>query len=195
MSDYFGPISKLQAEQVGFRDAISEGTAKQLAAAINAALLNVNKAAVGEIEYSMLTLTQFQAEKGEGWVLANGAPLPPGSLYASIIGGTNVPDLGGYFFRMKANGSVLDPNAVANNLGGFEANSVHQHLHNGVISSAEPGKFPLATNETADQTDGGTYGAAAFPVAVNLYSFTIDPSGGNESRPRCVTVNVFIKIN
>ena len=53
---------------------------------------------VGSIVHSMLTLSQFQALSGTGWVLADGGSCT-GSTYSSVTGYNTVPDVRGTFLR------------------------------------------------------------------------------------------------
>lgn len=138
-----------------------------------------NKSAVvGEIRAAMLTLTQFQQQAGSDWVLADGSSAT-GTRYNSITGNANLPDLRGMYLRGK-NNSRSD-------------------------GSQDPdGEVALGTYQ-ADQTNFGvsTYGtgsednklAAGGGSATNSFSTANFSPNVDETRPKTVVINWFIKIN
>lgn len=193
MTVYNSSFGKVQIEQTSQKSPISEGTIKQVAAAVNYYLQNIEKATIGQIEYSLLNLTQFQAEKGTGWVLANGQPVPD-SAYAALIGGS-VPDMRGRFLRMKDHGAGRDKTGERS-LGDLENNAVlsHNHPASFIDTLSQHG---LATDnvKNINTGGGGQPKTTGYPAFVSSYNFLIDHTGDVETRPRNITVNVFIKIN
>ena len=138
-----------------------------------------DRRAVGDVEQSMLTLAQFQAIKGTGWVLADGSSCV-GTTYATITGASTVPDLRGLVLRGKNNGRV-DGNQNPDGevaLGTYQADDFKSHAHS-ILRSSVLGQVA----NTVMGGGGNDYGTAA------------PTTGGNESRMKNATVNHFIKVN
>ena len=125
---------------------------------------------VGTVIHSMLTVDQFQAEASSSWILANGQDCT-GSKYTSITGFTTVPDMTGRFLRGKGTNNPDGDRP----LGEYHADKVISHNHTGGANTAAG--FAVNPNE------GATIGAGT-----GYY-------GGNETAPKSITVNIFIKIN
>ena len=136
---------------------------------------------VGDIIHSMLTEEHFIAENGAGWVLADGRTAGT-SKYATLIG-ANVPDMRGQFLRGKNNGRIdgkQNPDGdVA--VGIYTADKFKSHDHEIFPelagSSAQSGSFIQAAANDANYGSNGT-------------GFR----GDNETAPKNITVNIFIKI-
>lgn len=146
-------------------------------------------ASIGDIKASVLTELDLQAELDSTWVLADGRNVA-GSDYATLTGQTNIPDLRGMFLRGRNNGRSdgwQNPDGELN-LGQLQNDDFKIHSHNASGSfqaRSGPGGigyYGLAENSSAP---GASVGVSVF----------VDANGGNESRPRNVTVNYFIKIN
>jgi len=143
---------------------------------------------VGDIKTSIFTEAQFQAVSGDPtWVLADGRDLSvinPGSDYEAITGETILPDLRGVFLRGKNNGRAdgnENPDGDST-LGTFQDDELQAHTHS-TPHRATSGS-PFVPNHV-----GQGFG----PVDVGSVEST--STGGNETRPKNVTVNYFIKIN
>jgi hypothetical protein len=167
---------------------------------------------VGDIQESMLTLAQFQAQpgRGPGWVLADGSNCT-GSAYALITGNTNLPDLRGVFRRAKNNGRSDGNQNPAGDLalGTFQSDQIASHLH----SISDPGHFHDAhIGNTTSGSDNrfaqvvSSSGAsnvvtrnnvdANSGIVANTTGITATNAfGASETSPKAVTVNVFIRIN
>jgi len=173
-------FQKIQVEDVEFRASISESVAQRVGGVINKILDDLQKAAVGTVEMSILTEAQFQSLKGETWVLADGRNVS-GSVYHSTTGRITIPDLRGNFLR----GAV--PLAVGNQQ--FNANLSHSHT-SAFSQSGALGLAPVL------DTAGGADEISTYPARVESdFDFDLSFEGGNENRPRNVTINHFIKIN
>lgn len=141
---------------------------------------------VGDVVQSMLTEAQFQAERDGTWVLADGRSVS-GSKYETITGNANIPDLRGQFLRGKNNGRT-DGNENPDgeiDLGIFTNQKVGSHRHRTV--SAYSGKY-------GGYTLSGTRGIFAVNSGSGTADYT-DFDGGNETAPKNITVNFFIKID
>lgn len=143
-----------------------------------------NNRAIGSVEQSMLSETQFQLLNGTGWILADGRNVA-GSVYATVLGVTNVPDLRGVTLRGKNNGRV-DGNQNPDGdvaLGTFQGHAFTSHSHTINLH----GNVPAVTANPAASS-------AAFSGHQHASSAP-NTGGGNETRMRNVTINQFIKIN
>jgi hypothetical protein len=180
---------------------------------------------IGDIVTSMLTESQFQAQRNSGWVLMDGRSVG-GSKYATVTGSNTLPDARGLALRGKNNGRAdgkqnPDGDVV---LGTYQADGfgTHTHIqnahnhtqdahshtvtdpgHHHTITGGAGGAYGLprsydgnsaaVANATSTNTTGITIASA---TATNQVSTaTNQTSGGNESRPKNITVNYFIKIN
>jgi hypothetical protein len=139
---------------------------------------------IGAVQSAMLTEAQFQAQFGTGWVLARGQSVS-GSKYASITGNATVPDLRGVFLRGKNNGrSTSEGNPDGESaLGLPQADQYRSHNHAGAYPNLNASGGTGFTGTGLSSNSGGTN------------SVSLIANGGNETRPRNVTVNYFIRIN
>lgn len=179
MSNIPGSFSYIQQESLKFNQPVSEASLSAMGASINGLLSII--CPVGTILESMLTEAQFQTQLGNPspatWVLADGRSAV-GTTYQSITGFSTVPDLRGIFTRGKNNGRS-DGNQNPDGdlpLGTYTADKFASHSHTGAAAPAANGP-PAATtlNYFGNTTSGVT--------------------GGNETAPKNVTVNCFIRIN
>jgi hypothetical protein len=144
----------------------------------------VSLSAVGDVVSSLLAEAQFQVIRGNGWVLADGRSVA-GSQYQVITGASTIPDLRGVFLRGRndggsAAGARNDGNQNPDGtlpLGTFQGDMFASHNH---------GSFAVSGL-------AGSYSYQAGPYPVNNTATTA--AGGNETRPKNVTVNFFIRIN
>lgn len=136
---------------------------------------------VGDVIHSMLTEEQFLLENGAGWVLADGRSVA-GTKYAAITGNSTIPDMRGQFLRGK-NNNRSDGNQ---DKGGERALGNSQLDQVGPISG-KGGNFSIYSasgNQAA--------GFEIFNGAWQQYAYT--HNAANETRPKNVVVNIFIKI-
>lgn len=162
-----------------------------------ATLINDSFGSIGGFEDSMLTEVQFQALHGPGWILADGRSVT-GSKYHTITSNTNVPDARGIFRRGKNNGRVdgsQNPDGdVA--LGTFQADAFGSHTHS-QNSHAHTQQVPaggggagIASSQSASYT-----GSVSSYLTTSSATATNNNSGGNETRAKNISANVFIRIN
>ena len=143
-----------------------------------------DKGHVGDVKTSMLTEAQFQELHGQTWVLMDGRSVT-GSDYESITGESTIPDARGQFLRGKNNGRN-DGNENPDgdlDLGTYQADEFKSHTH---LSSGNFGPFG---SEGSYSTNGLFANATTSAIA------RTSSTGGNESRPKNITINYFIKIN
>ena len=135
---------------------------------------------VGTIIHSMLSTAQFATEYGDNWVLADGRSVT-GTKYALVTGLTTLPDMRGAFLRGKNNGSTRNPDGDLT-LGIYSADKFASHNHTFVIGGSS-------------SSSNGGYGRVIADSAFSANSASTGASGGNETAPKSITVNIFIKIN
>lgn len=173
----------IQQPSLQYNKPVSESSLSALGSSING-LLSV-LFPVGSIIDSMLTEVQFQAQIGNPspstWVLADGRS-SAGSLYAEVTGQANIPDLRGIFRRGKNNGrSDSTGNQDGDlDLGTYTDDKFEAHTHDIQLGASGSPVGTRASNWWT-QTDFGVQ--------------TSSSTGGNETAPRNVTVNTFIRIN
>ena len=142
---------------------------------------------IGRIIPADMTLAEFQAVHGAGWVIADGSSCT-GSVYAAVTGHSIVPDLRDEFLR-GVSGSVLLGTAYADStaVNGLSVVSGGAHAHDiqlygsggtagGALQTPDSEVYPLATTNSA---------------GAHVHSL----SGDSETRPQNFGVNFFIKIN
>lgn len=176
--------SPQQQEAARFRSAVSEALLQSMQGNINYLLGAVLP--IGSKVDSLLTETQFQDIAGAGWVLMDGRNIATSSL-ALLTGITVLPDARGVFVRGKNNGrsgSTGNPDGdVA--LGTSQSDAFASHTHtltaqDQIASYNGPGR--------GNGNDGDDY-------ETKVISISADAAGGNETRPRNITMNTFIRIN
>jgi hypothetical protein len=166
------PSGYSAARAVGYLDTNAD-------AEINGAS-NVIEGTVGQVRTALLTESQFQAENGVGWILADGRDVS-GSRFAGLFGSSAVPDLRGLFLRGKNNDredSKENPDGELN-LGAYQADMFASHNHRQTTVAF----FGTGNSRASGQSTDG-----------NVGSFTLN-AGGNETRSKNATVNYFIKVN
>ena len=196
--------TKVSLDQTQYLAAVASTMGTRLGAAINFIIDNLPSGpGIGTIQPSMLTLVQFQAIKGAGWVLCDGANVT-GSAYQTSLGFTNVPDLRNRFFRGKNHARSTgtgDPDGDLA-LGTFRSNKIKSHSHTATYVTNRP---IAHTNSTFDQDAGGErYNHNPFIWPLTSYNMTTQvlnspPSAyteiAAEMRPMNIAVNFFIRIN
>ena len=145
------------------------------------AVENIN---VGEVKQSILTEAQFQSLYGDTWVLMDGRDIT-GSDLATVTGNTTLPDARGIFLRGKNNGRSDGNENPAGELaeGTYEADEFGSHFHRVSRENDVPGlQYHTARAFRGAYSTSGS-------------GSTTDTVGGNETRPKNITVNTFVKIN
>lgn len=144
---------------------------------------------VGDIIQSMLTEEQFIEENGAGWVLADGRAVS-GTKYATLIG-ANIPDLRGQFLRGKDYGRhAIDGKGNPDGdlgLGQDQGHAFGSHAHSNDYYYADTSSTPKVDGLFANFGGDARYGHVGVRNS--------GTNGGDETRPRNVTVNIFIKID
>ena len=139
---------------------------------------------IGDVKQSFLTEAEFQAEHDDTWVLCDGRDVI-GSDYAILKEGDavtshNIPDARGQFLRGKDYGRhLIDGKGNPGGdlaLGDYQADQFKSHRHSYTDNTGSGG----GSGPSRNQGEGTRYTAY---------------TGGDETRPKSVTCNMFIKIN
>ena len=152
--------------------------------------------AVGSVQQTFLTATEFESIMGTDWVLADGRTLPAGTVYEEITGSNTVPDCRGLFLRTVGGnadptigGTQSDRTAVNGLTASTENTGAHTHQTSAAItSSAFGGTHIQAITPVATQGGLNTTSAGSHTHAMTL-------GGDSETRPVNITVNTYIKVN
>lgn len=132
---------------------------------------------IGTIVHSLLTESQFQEKLSTNWVLFDNRSIA-GSLLSTLYGSSTLPDARGAVLRGKDHGLGRNPDGDTA-LGTYQADEYESHSHTiPYIASGGSG----GTNRDLDPN-------------VNPATMSSGSSGGNETRMKNITVNIFIKIN
>ncbi len=198
MSDLPSVAKFVTEEETDFRAPFSESMAQKMGESISYILDKLDTTPVGSIEGSLLDETDYQAERGVGWVLMDGRDIT-GSRLAEVTGLTDIPDARGMFLRGK---NYTRPSGTGNPdgdlaVGTYQADENASHSH--VFSfSLGAGNRPVAS---IDLTAGLQSDEDPDDNRLNVeetqgdFPLTIDNAGGDESRPKNTTLNWFIRIN
>ena len=138
---------------------------------------------VGSIQYSTLTLGQFQAVAGVGWVLANGAPLLITDQLRIITGLTTVPDMRGTFQRAITGVETITGTTLA------PVNPNHTHAVSITHSVAQTTPNTRDLFGGAFNTDPWSLNAGLKPIP------TVIGNGSTEFFPKYCVLNAFMRIN
>ncbi|MBI2522043.1 MAG: hypothetical protein HYV97_16620 [Bdellovibrio sp.] len=147
---------------------------------------------LGDVKYSVLSLAKFQAVNGPEWVLLDGQSKT--TIESSIEPGNNsvfsyfdvnnydlnsLPSAGGTFLRARNMARTSNPAGVLR-LGEFQTDTFKTHYHSmGTKALALTGGNIVVGDPNQQAMTGTTYTNAA---------------GDDETRPRNLTVNVFVKV-
>ncbi|CAG8720098.1 19086_t:CDS:2, partial [Dentiscutata erythropus] len=146
---------------------------------------------LGEIRYSILNKEQFQELYGKEWILMDGSSIS-GSDLERRFGWTFVPDARGLFLRCKNNerSDGLENPSGELGLGQYQADNLKSHTHVGLFVSNIEGQW----GQDAYQGEFDSHRLPTTPWG-STRSFYTGYTGENETCPKSITVNAFIKIN
>lgn len=148
---------------------------------------------VGTVLHSMLSVAQFQAQYGTNWVLADGSSCT-GTKYASVTGATTLPDMRGRFLRGKSHSSGNNPDGDLS-LGAYSADKLGSHAHQETYAGNNGASLAAFRHSGS----GGDNNLSVAGVTITGFNYSVPQmtlnSGGNETSPRSITVNIFIRVN
>ena len=166
------------------------------------AVVKRNDGEIGDVIHAFLSEVDFQAQRHAGWVLADGRDVT-GSKYHTVTGNTTIPDVRGLALRAKNNGRS-DGNENPDGdlaIGTFQDHSFTSHNHGGGNHGHSLfGRGGSSPTNVGDRVCTSGANASAPDRTIQEMSATgsgtiIANDGGNETRMRNITVNVFIKVN
>ena len=140
-----------------------------------------SSSSIGSVKQSMLDEATFQSIHGTGWVLMDGRDVT-GSDYDTIVFGGiggNIPDARGQFLRGLDTSGTIDPDGAGRVVGDSQVDDFKEHTH---------------TITTYDTAFGGSANIRGYGASVRDAPST-NATGGAETRPKNIAVNIFIKIN
>lgn len=125
---------RLQQNQEDFNTRLDslEGTSSKIII-IDEIIKKSTEHKIGDIKFSFLTESQFQAEFDTTWILADGRSVV-GSDYATLSGNTTAPDMRGRYPRMKDHSAGVNPDGELD-LGDLQADTYTEHNHTTVNHS------------------------------------------------------------
>ncbi len=138
---------------------------------------------VGTIIPSMFSPKKMETDNYDGiWILADGREISINTKYYKKTGSSRVPDLRGMFLRGLNEGRTdnwKDPEGDSRGVGSFQEDQLKSHSH-GVNASYDP------------IINGPTI---TLDLSQRYRPSSTDVTGGNETRPKNVSVYYYIKIN
>ncbi len=163
--------------------------------------------AVGDVKYSILNPTQFDAENGDCWIPMDGRALATTDKLRQVTGLTNVPDGGGLFMRAQEFGTSPDRDPSRNSgstIATFQNEAVQSHNH-GVNDPGHTHGY-LDTRQNGNAGDKCGCAGQSAPASTNTISdsetsnssgtnISIQNAGGPETRPKNLNLWVYIRIN
>lgn len=163
----------------------------------NAHVSRADEGHVGEVRYSILTEPQFQEIYGPEWELMKGQAIPIDSDLLHLWGRPHVPDARGLFLRgcnHDRTGEFTDHDHRGLAVGATQKDEFKRHNHGGGSHQHE-----LHFEFNASRSTGSCFNTMAefhkFGVRHTQPSGDIIlPMGGSETRPKNLTVNIFIKL-
>lgn len=153
--------------------------------------LRENSGRIGEVRYSILNVEDFQNLYGSSWVLMDGRTVADTALAA--LGVAKIPDARGVFLRCKNHGVSLrrgNPDGELK-IGSYQRDQFAEHTHAAVGQKNSNSKSILWSGGPSWTTTD----LSEISQKSSARELRTGSAGGFETRPRCITVNVFIKIH
>jgi hypothetical protein len=174
-------------------------------AAAQAAMIVKCSGAVGDVKYSILKPAQFAQENGSCWVPMDGRTLATTDRLREKWGIVTLPDASGLFLRGHefVGGADNDPGREPlDPVGELQLDSYKEHDH----TIQDPGhthgyQVKKYTSRTADGDQENTYLEPDFDYENNTTSNEktgieeTDSTGGAETRPKNLSLYIYIRIN
>lgn len=156
--------------------------------------------AVGDIKYSILNPTQFDAENGDCWVPMDGRALATTDKLRQITDMTNVPNGSGLFLRAQefSGGPDNDPGRTSGTtVGTLQQDDFESHNH--TMGNAGNHNHNMGTRGFAGNglkgADGSFDDSDSSTQYAGDHTHPINNTGGNETRPKNLNFWVYIRIN
>lgn len=142
---------------------------------------------IGDVKYSILEPNIFGQVNGDEWVLMDGRSIEGSKLF-NLTGMSNVPDARGVFIRnMNLDREATYGDADGNRtVGNYQKDQFESHNHDVNYNKVE---YFFAASGMGLQSDKGQE-AGRHDIGINISN-----RGGNETRPRNISLFLYIKIN
>lgn len=165
--------------------------------------------AIGDVKLSLLGPKEFQNRNGDGWILMqplndklkNEALQGKFAEFFQATGLKDVPDGRGVFLRgmnMGRNGGTGDPSGDSRAVGSSQTDAFAKHDHGGGDHSHPHGSSHWPNggmyNNNRHYLAGGDQGHTNGKFAIRGSGRTIVAQGEAETRPRNVSVYVYVKV-
>lgn len=148
--------------------------------------------AVGDAKYSILAIDDFQELNGDCWVLMEGQNVSSSTL--GTYGINELPDARGYFVRAHDTHDHDDPNRVDLDrsttlpVGSIQLDEFKQHNHN-------LGSHGLMRTYTLNSSATGGFDNTIGEPNIRDLPLQMPNRGGTETRPKNITLYLYIRIN
>ncbi len=170
------------------------------AVSVGSAQTVVCSGAVGDVKYSILNPTQFDAVNGDCWVPMDGRAMAATDNLRITTGLTNVPDGGGLFLRSQE--FATSPNNDPDRSSGSTIAVVQQDelkSHNHSMDTAGNHWHNLGTRGFAGGNlpgaDGSFDDESISSFSAGSHTHNINNTGGTETRPKNLNLWIYIRIN
>lgn len=143
--------------------------------------------ALGDVKYSMLDEVAFIAENGDCWVMMDGRNVASSNL-AQYLPSNTIPDPRGYFLRSydtRTTGRVDKDRTPTDAVGQPQNDAFEEHQHE--LTNFDPNGSFLAT-------EGGST-RRIIQHQANYSGRLTGTAGGSETRPKNISMNIYIRIN
>jgi hypothetical protein len=157
---------------------------------------------LGEIRQSILSSVSFQKLYGQEWVLMDGRNIEESDLYREKLwANKEIPDARGIYLRGN-NGDREDkgvPKGETFEVGDYLGDLIGSHKHDD-HGHHHGSNFTVPTSHgeggaSPGRGSGGGSGSQGLNGTTTAGHANISYTGGSETRPRSIIVNIFIKIN
>lgn len=164
----------------------------------NAIVIDSNAAPIGTIVATTLPADRFESANGgatKNWVICDGREAPADSAYRKFVG-QNVPDLRGLFLR---GANEMSPNApippIADRINP-DKKQIGDYQKDELASHAHKGSYDYWPHEGGGD---GTVKGIVVPTGIARITFRTEykvfPEGGNETRPKNLSVAYYIRVH
>jgi hypothetical protein len=200
MSQVEPSFYQFKKTDVDFRSILTEAFYIRIASVINRLILSTqDNYPIGQIIYSAIDKTTFDASTSGTWALCNGGSIAGTDLQVTY-GITNAPDLRGCFVRTLSLGSSIDtgrsPLSFQDSL-----NKGHQHFQ---INSQESNDTLSQMSDSAPFMGTRAFATGASPATIYIAGSSSNANSGrkvsafsgiSEARPANFQVNAYIKVS
>ncbi len=153
---------------------------------------------VGDIQYSILFESQFQQLHGKEWELLKGQEVPWDSELRSFWTDSHLPDGRGVFLRSANHGRPRTEGNPEGTLpmGRYQTDVMVSHRH--TVGPTRGGSTFISRGKGDCELQHGIHTGGCFhdngAAGITRDTLHMSHEGGSETRPRNITVNVFVKI-